>query len=164
MVSTNVYYLLLGGNDESSLTLFKAADELLSAHGEISNRSSIYQSESWGFQSEKLFLNQALEFKTMLSPLTLLEKIHFIEQKLGRIRLNGQQYSDRSIDIDILLYNSEVFEDEQLTIPHKQLHLRGFALVPLLDLCSDYQHPKLRKSIHELYINLKDFSPKAHLC
>jgi len=164
MVDTNVYYLLFGGNESKSLELFCTAEQLLSENGVIIKKSAIYQSEPWGFSSDKLFYNQAIEYWSTLSPLSLLDRIHTIEKTLGRIRQEDEQYTDRPIDIDILLYNSDVFENYRLSIPHKQLHLRGFALAPIADLIPDYQHPIIKKSIHELYVELKDFTPKKYLC
>ena len=80
-----------------------------------------------------------------------------IEQQLGRKRVeNSNEYSDRTIDIDILFYNKDIINDENLTIPHKYLHLRAFTLVPLLELIPNFEHPVLHKTISELHSDLEN--------
>ena len=70
---------------------------------------------------------------------------------MGRDREKEIHWSSRTIDIDILLYDDLIYEDEELTIPHKHLHERAFALVPLLELVPDLVHPKYKKSLLELH-------------
>jgi 2-amino-4-hydroxy-6-hydroxymethyldihydropteridine diphosphokinase len=154
-MANNTYFLLLGGNEANTLELFEKAKQLLSKEGDVVQESKIYQSKAWGYESDKLFLNQAIKFISALLPEELLQKIHTTEHQLGRTRKNDG-YADRGIDIDILLYNNEMFKTELLEIPHPHLHKRAFALAPLNDLYTDYQHPKLKKVIRELYFKVKD--------
>jgi 2-amino-4-hydroxy-6-hydroxymethyldihydropteridine diphosphokinase len=156
-MATKNYFLLLGGNEANTLELFEKATQLLSKEGMVLQQSKLYQSKAWGYQSNKLFFNQAVEFNTELSPEEVLQKIHAIEHQLGRTR-NSEGYEDRGIDIDILLYNDETFKTERLEIPHPHLHKRAFALAPLNEICPDYQHPKLKKVIRELYFAVHDRS------
>ncbi|MFP5471243.1 MAG: 2-amino-4-hydroxy-6-hydroxymethyldihydropteridine diphosphokinase [Bacteroidia bacterium] len=151
MAKNFTYYLLLGGNENNTLQLFDKAILFLSKEGNVVKKSSIHQSEAWGFKSEKLFYNQALEYKTDLPPENLLKKIHEIEISLGRIRDNSG-YKDRGIDIDILLLSNESFSSENLQIPHPLLHQRAFALKPLIEICPNYVHPILQKTIAELLL------------
>jgi 2-amino-4-hydroxy-6-hydroxymethyldihydropteridine diphosphokinase len=156
-MANNTYFLLLGGNEANTLELFEKAKQLLSKEGDVVQESKIYQSKAWGYESDKLFLNQAIKFISALLPEELLQKIHTTEHQLGRTRKNDG-YADRGIDIDILLYNNEMFKTELLEIPHPHLHKRAFALAPLNDLYPDYQHPKLKKVIRELYFMVEDYS------
>ena len=76
--------------------------------------------------------------------------------QLGRKRTNETAYSDRTIDIDILFYNKDIINDENLVIPHKFLHLRAFTLVPLLELIPNFEHPVFHKTISELHSDLEN--------
>ena len=79
-----------------------------------------------------------------------------IECQLGRTPIEKGQYQDRTIDIDILFYNKEIINEENLTIPHKYVHLRAFTLVPMMELNSDFVHPVLHKTIEEMHNDLEN--------
>jgi 2-amino-4-hydroxy-6-hydroxymethyldihydropteridine diphosphokinase len=151
MANFLTYYLLLGGNEHNTLELFEESVALLSKEGSVFKQSKIYQSEPWGYQSEKMFFNKAIQLKTSLNPEELLNVIHHIEKKLGRTR-NNNGYQDRGIDIDILLYENDVYSSSNLKIPHPLLHQRPFALAPLNEICPDYMHPILHKTLAELLL------------
>ena len=108
-------------------------------------------------ESETWFVNAVVEVKTTLSPQSLLTECQRIESQLGRKRIEGEKgYQDRTIDIDILFYNKEIINDENLVIPHKFLHLRAFTLVPLLELIPNFEHPILHKTITQLHDDLEN--------
>lgn len=151
MANFLTYYLLLGGNEANTLELFDEAFKFLSNGGIVEKKSTVFRSEAWGYQSEKLYFNQAIEFKTLLQPEELLKKIHQVETSLGRIR-NNIGYEDRGIDIDILLFEDKVYESDSLKIPHPLLHQRTFALNPLSEICPKYMHPILQKTVEELLL------------
>ena len=99
---------------------------------EIIKKSSVYETEPWGYEQQDRFLNCAVLIETELSPNALLGACLGIEAALGRVRKfkNGP----RIIDVDILLLeNTEVSTDE-LTVPHRFIRQRDFVLVPLHDL------------------------------
>ena len=106
--------------------------------------------------SENWFVNAVVEIKTSLSPQDLLAECQRIEKQLGRKREESKEYSDRTIDIDILFYNKDIINDENLIIPHKFVHLRAFTLVPLLELIPNFEHPVLHKTISELHNDLEN--------
>ena len=118
--------------------------------------SAFYETEPWGMDSENWFVNAVVEIKTSLSPQELLAECQRIEQQLGRKREENKGYSDRTIDIDILFYNKDIINEENLTIPHKFVHLRAFTLVPLLELIPNFEHPVLHKTISELHNDLEN--------
>ncbi|MCD4773583.1 MAG: 2-amino-4-hydroxy-6-hydroxymethyldihydropteridine diphosphokinase [Bacteroidales bacterium] len=152
----NYVYLLLGSNLGEKLKYLKKALKLIKLEiGEIIKCSSIYETEAWGFSTEKMFLNQVVLLKTELLPFDLLKKNQEIEKKIGRTKI-GKNYESRIIDIDILFYNDEIIETVDLVIPHKQLHKRMFTLMPLFELNKDFIHPKIEKSISELTRECKD--------
>jgi 2-amino-4-hydroxy-6-hydroxymethyldihydropteridine diphosphokinase len=145
-------FLLLGSNQgDRHLLLHSALREITLSAGDITKNSSIYQTEPWGFSSQKTFLNMVVEIKTMLSPEELLTKLLVIEAGLGRVRNGSPAYNSRTLDIDILFFENLVLKQPQLTLPHPRLHLRRFALVPMLEIAPDFIHPVFGKTISELH-------------
>lgn len=153
-----IAYLSLGSNFGDRIGYVQQATSLLGAVDGISliRTSAFYETEPWNMDSENWFVNAVVEIKTSLIPQTLLLECQRIEQQLGRKRPEGSKYSDRTIDIDILFYNKDIVNCENLTIPHKFVHLRAFTLVPLLELIPNFEHPVLHKTISELHSDLEN--------
>ena len=150
-------FLLLGSDLGDRLSnLSQARYFIKEALGELLDQSPVYETEAWGFQSDALFLNQVLKVESDLSAIDLLEKIKQIELRIGRLPLFKEGYVSRAIDIDILFYGSDVLESAQLTIPHSRLHERRFALLPLVDIAGEMEHPRLRKSLVRLLNECQD--------
>ncbi len=143
-------YLLLGSNLGDRLKNFKTATELLRTEvGEIISMSSVYETAAWGKENQASFLNIAIEIKTSLSPLQVLEDILAIEKTIGRIR--RERWGERLIDIDILFYDDEIIAiKEKLYIPHPQMQFRNFVLTPMVEIAGHLVHPVLKLSIEEL--------------
>lgn len=148
-------YLLLGSNEGDRVDWLSQAINLLQEScGEIQQKSPIYQTAAWGVEEQPDFLNMAIEIATPHTPYKLLQEINQIEEKLGRQRV--LKWGQRTLDIDILLFGNIYTDSEQLTIPHKYLHERKFALVPLNDIAGAYRHPILNKTINQLLIDCED--------
>lgn len=136
--------------------LERATAEIGSLIGNIILRSSIHETEPWGFESPNRFLNQALVVETDLGAVEVLRIVQRIETDLGRVR--GTQYDedgrkiyeDRTIDIDILFYGDITFENSELTVPHPRIAEREFVLVPLAEIMPLYVHPRLGLTVGEL--------------
>ena len=94
--------------------------------------SSFYESEPWGVVNQPNFLNAAIKISTELEPLTLLDELQLIESELGRVR--REHWGARTIDLDILLIEGREFSSERLTVPHKFLFERDFAMIPLKEI------------------------------
>ena len=142
-------YLSIGSNKGNrSVLINKAIDEIEKKVGIIISRSSIYQSKSWGFDSND-FYNICLLIDTDIMPKSLLINLKKIEKSMGREDIDGS-YSDRFIDIDILFYDNITTDSEDLKIPHPKIEIRKFVLVPMLEIADDYVHPILNKTIKEL--------------
>lgn len=94
--------------------------------------SSLYGSQPLGPQDQPNYMNVVAEIKTTLAPLELLDALQQQEQQQGRVKL--RHWGERCIDLDILLYGSQTFQHERLTIPHRELKNRSFVLVPLAEL------------------------------
>lgn len=150
--------LSLGSNQGNRLENIRACISLVhKTAGTVLRVSKVYETPSWGFESED-FYNCALLLHTNLSAEKVLDKILEAEKQLGRIR-NGQLgYQARIIDIDIVTFDEVVIETETLHIPHPQMQNRLFVLLPMQDLNYDWVHPKLNRSIPELINETQDSS------
>ena len=143
-------YLGLGSNLGNRSELLEVAMLMISeSAGKIVASSPVYESEPVGFEGGSDFLNMVVCIETNLKPSGLLGRILMIESRLGRVRCETR-YSSRTIDIDILLYDNEIIDDENLVIPHPQMSARKFVLLPLNELVPDLLHPLLGKTIREL--------------
>jgi 2-amino-4-hydroxy-6-hydroxymethyldihydropteridine diphosphokinase len=120
-------------------------------------RSSVYETPSWGFNSENPFWNQVLCIETHLRPSEILENIKKIDAAFGRKRI-PEGYSSREMDVDILYFDNEIVNTENLTIPHPLLHKRLFVLVPLAEIAPDFVHPVLKLNGIEMLNNCEDKS------
>ena len=146
-------YLGLGtnlGNKEA--TLRTAIYKLQERIGKQVSLSSFYETAPWGFESDHSFLNAAIGLETSLSPIEILHITQEIEKELGRTKksVNGS-YSDRLIDIDILLYDTLVLQTPELTIPHPLMTERDFVMKPLIEIAENVIHPTREKTLSELY-------------
>lgn len=142
-------YLLLGGNlGDRPSHLADARKSIAAAVGPITQRSKLYETAAWGNTEQPSFLNQVLKVQTEVKPEQVLQKVNSIEQELGRVRL--EHWGARVIDIDILFYDQRVLQSQRLTVPHPQLHLRRFTLLPLAEIAPRLVHPVLGKTVEEL--------------
>jgi len=143
-------YLMLGGNIGDRMDYLRRCVELLRRDvGPVMALSSVYESEPWGFDDPCWFLNQVAVVETSLVPLALLECIQRIEQTLGRLR-SHDGYQARTMDIDILLYGSQIIHIPGLEIPHPHMAERMFVLQPMAELAPDLEHPALHCTMEQL--------------
>jgi deoxyguanosine kinase len=146
----NVAFLSLGGNlGNRAENLNKALRELERLCGKILKKSTVFETEPWGTKSSNSYYNMAVKLSTALGAMELLEKLLIIETKLGRKR-TAKKYSDRIIDIDLLLFNNLVTHSKQLQLPHPRLTERKFVLKPLTQIAPKLVHPLNKKTITEL--------------
>ncbi|PLX05101.1 MAG: 2-amino-4-hydroxy-6-hydroxymethyldihydropteridine diphosphokinase [Marinilabiliales bacterium] len=150
MNTKNRVYLLLGSNLGNRLSFLNAAKTKINQNaGMILKESPLYEAKPWGFNHAKNFINQVILIETEFSSQELLVILMKIESELGRVRA-GMGYGPRTIDIDILFYNSEIISTDRLEIPHPKLHERNFTLMPFADIAPSFVHPGLNKTISEL--------------
>ena len=143
------------GNREQ--TIISCIDAINSQVATVTDVSKLYESEAWGFSSDA-FLNCAILIHTCLSASELLESILKLEIELGRKRSREEGYQARNIDIDIITFNEDSIEIENLQIPHKEMQNRKFVLLPLCDLNFEWTHPILHQSKVKLLENTSDTS------
>lgn len=142
-----ITYLSLGSNQGNKLeNLQKAVDQIAKKAGHVMQISSVYRTATWGFESDD-FLNTCVQVATNLNPEKLLQTVLEIEKDLGRERIASNEYKDRLIDIDVLLFEDEVIFYKDLKVPHPRMLDRKFVLVPLAEIAPNVQHPIVKKTI-----------------
>ncbi|MCR4582265.1 MAG: 2-amino-4-hydroxy-6-hydroxymethyldihydropteridine diphosphokinase [Prevotella sp.] len=154
-------YLGLGSNlGNREACIVRAVDLIAERVGPVLRRSSLIETEPWGFDSPNKFLNGVVLVETTLTPQEVLEATQRIERLLGRrqksqppkmsqreekvAEKNGgnkgvtsnrrPSYKDRPIDIDILLYDDLTIDEPGLKIPHPLMHERDFVMIPLKEI------------------------------
>lgn len=151
----NKAYVLTGGNlGDTRINLQKAIDLIQKRAGKVIQHSAVYATAAWGIKEQPPFLNQALLVNTSLQAADFMEALLNIELEMGRKR--GEKYGPRIIDLDILLFNSEIHHTQQITIPHPEMANRRFALTPLADIAGEIIHPVLHITINEMLQQCQD--------
>ncbi len=150
-------YLLLGSNKGNSLAALEKAKFLcIKTLGPMIAQSKLYKTEPWGEKDQQIFLNQIILIETELTCYEVLASTQKIEGLLGKQKTT--KYGPRVIDIDILFYNDEIYEEKNLEVPHPRLHERNFTLIPLAEIAGHYIHPVFNKTIEELVQECTDNS------
>src|SRR5512134_729755 len=123
--------------------------ELPSAGIAVRRRSRWYRSAAVPPSDQPSFINGVLDIRTSLDPESLLEALHRMEAKFGRVR--SVRNAARVLDLDLLAWGRMVMQsDAGLYLPHPRMHLRAFVLEPLAELAPDWRHPRLGLSITEM--------------
>ena len=151
-------YLSLGSNLGKRQENIENALRALNAMAQMQciQCSSFYETKPWGFFSKHLFINAVAIYRTTLPPESLLQITKNVETSLGRTqKSHNEQYTDRKIDIDILMYNNLIYHSPQLILPHPYFHKRLFVLEPLVEIAPQIIHPLLEKTMTELLNELK---------
>ncbi len=149
-----ICYVGLGSNlGERQQTLRRAIERVKNIPtGKLLRVSSFYETEPWGVVDQPNFLNAAIKISTELEPLELLDELQRIEFEFGRVR--RKHWGARTLDLDILLIEGREISSERLTVPHKFLFERDFALIPLKEI-----FPALKCKLHGEKISRVNGSP-----
>lgn len=129
-------YLGLGCNlGDRHATMSEAIRQINERIGAVLRQSALIETEPWGFESSNMFLNGCVCVATSLSPFDLLKETQAIERDMGRTHKSVDgHYSDRIIDIDILLYDHLELQTPELQLPHPHINERDFVLIPLREI------------------------------
>lgn len=150
MYTQNNIVLSIGTNMGDKIANIEKAIELIHNQvGTVVKTSSIYQYPAWGFQSEP-FYNCAILLHSKINAQQAISKVLEIEQILGRIRSDSPGYIARVIDIDIITFNEQVYQEPNLTIPHPLMQERKFVLEPMMELNLSWKHPIFKKDVKAL--------------
>jgi 2-amino-4-hydroxy-6-hydroxymethyldihydropteridine diphosphokinase len=148
-------YLGIGSNLGKRRENCQKALALLEEAGlRVTASSSAVETAPWGVEGQPEFINMAVEAETFLSPRELLMLLKAIEDRMGR-EADSERWGPRVIDLDILLYDSLVYKEPLLTIPHPRMHEREFVLGPLCEIAPNLIHPVLGQSVKELLRRLR---------
>jgi 2-amino-4-hydroxy-6-hydroxymethyldihydropteridine diphosphokinase len=147
----NTVFLSLGSNRGNRRQFLLDATASVATHiGTVKTRSSVYETEPWGFADDIPFLNMVLEVSTPLGAGETLAMVLSIERDLGRTRGPDPGYLPRTIDIDILFFNHEIIRSGDLVVPHPRIARRKFVLAPLAEIAPDFVHPESGLTAAEL--------------
>ncbi len=141
--------IALGSNLGDRLGIMRQAVMLLEEHClRIKAKSDVFETPPWGATNQPRFLNACILVETKEAPRKLLELLLNTENELGRTRRYA--WGPREIDLDLIFYDDQVFEEEDLILPHPHMHRRAFVLLPLVQVAPCWYHPVLGKSVREL--------------
>jgi 2-amino-4-hydroxy-6-hydroxymethyldihydropteridine diphosphokinase len=154
---TQTVYLSLGSNvGDRAKNLRDAIASLRKAGIDVTQISSIYETEPVDYLDQPWFLNMAVEAKTELNAVDLLHALRAIETQMGSRKLIAK--GPRLIDMDILSFGDAVIETPELQVPHPRMHLRRFVLQPLAEIAPNLQHPVLHVSVSQMLAMSSDKS------
>ena len=143
-------YIALGSNlgdrEQYIKDAVKALDTVRGCS--VEKVSSLIETPPYGVTDQADFLNGCLKLQTLLTPGELLTELHRIEQAAGRERVI--RWGPRTLDLDIIFYDDLVWENDDLCIPHVEMHKRLFVLEPLCEIAPYKRHPVYGKTVWEM--------------
>lgn len=132
---------------------YAALPALLGAHGvTVLAQSPLYRTAPVPASDQPDYMNGAMSVTCHASAEELLMILMRTEYDLGRRR--SEINAARGIDLDLIAYHDEIIEGEDLTLPHPRMHHRRFVLEPLKDIAPDYIHPRIKRTVNALYLDL----------
>ncbi|MDA8886034.1 2-amino-4-hydroxy-6-hydroxymethyldihydropteridine diphosphokinase [Bacteroidia bacterium] len=116
--------------------------------------SQYYETPPWGEKNQAKFLNTVFTLETDVNLSGVFHLLQNIELQLNRTKT--KKWGPRTIDIDILFFGNDIVKDEDLTIPHPQMHNRAFVMIPLVNLLPNFVHPVFQKTITKLTASIEN--------
>jgi len=143
-------YIGLGSNLGDREGLLREALRILGANGdvEVTRVSDLKETVPLGGMDQPKYVNGVAEIRTALKPAELMTRLKAVETALGRQPQSSWQ--PRTVDLDLLLFDDQVLDGPDLTVPHPDIHLRSFVLDGLCQLNPELVHPLLKESVGEL--------------
>ncbi|WMO12486.1 2-amino-4-hydroxy-6-hydroxymethyldihydropteridine diphosphokinase [Pseudoalteromonas piscicida] len=138
----NIAYIGLGANLSEPMAQIQRALDVLAGHPYLSlvQHSSLYGSKPMGPQDQPDYVNAVAKLATSLTAESLLDVLQQIELEHGRVR-KAERWGPRTLDLDILLFNTDTINSDRLTVPHYGLKEREFVVYPLLEITPELKLP-----------------------
>lgn len=154
-MSKHLVYVGIGSNIDQEKYIRLSAQYLKDTFGADCqlSLSPVYKTRAVGFKGDD-FYNLVASFYTSLSAVEVEKNLKFIEHQNGR-RRDQSKFSARTLDIDLLLYDQEVIQTDEISVPRDEIEKYAFVLSPLADLAPDLIHPQTQKSISEMWDTLR---------
>lgn len=150
------YYIGFGGNLGDPIETFKKACLIIPEHvGTIDKVSSLYKAkpmliEGVSTQGVPDYYNAVIKVSSSREPTEVLDSLLKIETALGRVRSDKSKWESRPIDLDIIAIDGIIIDTPTCCVPHPEMHLRDFVLIPLLEIEPGFIHPLSKRNIHSL--------------
>lgn len=157
----SIVYLGIGSNVDAENHVRAGITELRQKFGQV-DLSPVYRSASVGFEGED-FLNLVARIETELQPLQLKQWLNELENRYGRLR-DVAKFSDRTLDIDILMYDDLYLRLPELSLPRGEILQFAHVLKPLADLAPELVHPTMRRTIAQLWAAFEGERDALVLC
>ena len=156
----NTAYVALGSNRGDKLRYLKKAVEEINKKNDckVVSVSSVYETKPYGNIEQPNFFNCAAEIKTSNSLIGFFHLLKTIESELGRTKT--VKWGPREIDLDLLFFNNEIYSDDEVKVPHKEIPNRDFVIVPLCEIAPNFIHPELNLKICDICNSEKNIIKK----
>jgi 2-amino-4-hydroxy-6-hydroxymethyldihydropteridine diphosphokinase len=152
---THRAFVLLGSNIDAERNMV-AAVRLLRERCQVLAVSAAYETVPVGVTGQDAYLNAAALIETQLDPARLKKNVlHPIERQLGRVRTSNR-FAPRTIDLDLVLYDSQVLNLHDGKIPDPAIVRHGYAAIPLAEIAPDYVHPVAHRTLAEIADEVPD--------
>ena len=164
MSTKNTAFIGIGSNRDNRKENCETAVKIISSDKDtaIIKKSSLYETEAWGEESQDNFLNCVAKIKTGKNVFDFFSLLQQTENKIGKQKEGF--WGPRNIDIDLLFFGQEIINEPELKVPHPFLHLRRFVIEPLSEIAPDFIHPTINQSIKVLLKNLTDTKKVSKIC
>lgn len=148
LVDPCTVYVSAGSNIEPAKHLRMACAALAGAYGPLTT-SSVYRNQALGFDGDD-FLNMVIGFNTDATPQSINDFLQQVHDRAGRPR-NSAGFVSRTIDLDLLLYDDQIIDTDELRVPRDDINHYGFVLGPLAEIAPDLRHPSNGHTMAELW-------------
>ncbi len=161
-MNNHTVYICAGSNIGDKVdNCVKGIEALKEAEGvTLALQAKFYKTEPVDYKDQEWFVNTVVKIETGLDPFQLLNLLKEIEQDAGRTKA-PVRFGPRVLDMDIILFDDEVINGDELEIPHPRMHKRCFVLRPLCDIAPDISHPVLKKDMEQLLSSIDDNDQKV---
>jgi len=163
------YIIALGGNIGNTEEIFAQSLEKISLSiGEINKKSNWHNTkpllhEATPVLNQRNYLNGVISVFSKQKPEEVLNNLLLIEKELGRDRSKKSIiWGPRTLDLDIIAAENLIIKTPNLTIPHPEMHKRLFVVKPMLEVCPNWEHPVLKKSLQQILTEILSYETEKY--